>query len=328
MHTIPVEEAVGRAVVHDMTKIEIQDGRRRKYPKFRRGHIVREEDIPELLRMGKRHILVMDPGEEKDWVFEEEAADRLARAFGGNCVRYGSPSEGKVEMYADCDGVSAIEKQAVDAVNARSGFLLATVCDGIALRRGELMAAAKIIPLFMPKDTFEQEMARFPGHFVSVRPYRHRRVSIIVTGTEIYEGKIPDAFAPLLHQKLEAFPAEVLSVTYVPDEEARIAAAILGAEAQGAEIVLITGGMSVDPDDRSPTAIRRVADDFVKHGGNALPGAMTVVAYRGEMAILGIPGGSLFSPIALSDFLLSRMMTGERLTFADIAAYGYGGIIR
>ncbi len=318
---IPVEEAVGMVIPHDLT--EIRPGEF-KGPAFRKGHVIKEEDIPRLKRMGKDHIyaLELEPGE----LHEDEAALRLAKVVAGPGVSYDSEiKEGKVAFYATYDGLLKIDTEALLELNLLGEIILSTKHTDFFVRKGEAIAAGRAIPLVVREELLErvEEIAHRP--ILTVKPPELRKVGLVITGNEVYYGRVEDAFVPALTPKLETFGLEILGVKFCPDDKEFIKKALEETLAQGAELVLVTGGMSVDPDDVTRHAIAALGVEDLAYGSPVLPGAMFLVAYYGQVPILGIPACGMYFRITVLDLVLPRLICGERITREEIARMGHGG---
>ncbi len=321
--TIPVEEAVGMVLPHDIT--EIRPGEF-KGPAFRKGHVIREEDIPHLKRLGKEHIYVleMDPGE----LHEDEAALRLARAVAGEGVVFSEEvREGKVTFLAAREGLFKVDVEALYRINLLGEIALTTRHGNFWVKKGEKLAGGRAIPLVVKEDLIvevERLAAESPG-ILRVLPRKMSRAGLVITGNEVYYGRIKDAFAPVMIPKLQSYGLEVLGPVFVPDDRARIKEAISGMLEEGAEVVLVTGGMSVDPDDVTRAAISDLNPDPLTYGAPVLPGNMFLVAYLESRAILGVPACGMYHGVTILDLVLPRVITGEILTRKELAALGHGG---
>jgi molybdenum cofactor synthesis domain-containing protein len=328
LREVPVGEAVGLRLAHDLT--QIIPGRF-KGRLFRKGHVVTEEDIPKLLDIGKAHIYVLELGEGD--LHEDDAALRLAKALAGDGVVFGDPAEGKVTLRAERTGLAAVDEAFVRSVNEIGDIALATVRRDTVLKPGERIAAVRAIPLVIEERKIAEAealaaewRARHGGGPLSVRPLRSVRAGLLVTGSEVYSGRIRDGFGPVVRAKLEALGSEVAEQRFAPDDRQQIVKEIHYLLEQGYDIILVTGGMSVDPDDRTPGAIREAGADIVSYGTPMLPGSMLLVGYLGNVPILGLPGCVMHDPYTSFDVLLPRILAGDRITRDTIAGMGYGGL--
>ncbi len=322
--TVPVEKAVGMVIPHDIT--EIVPGLK-KGPSFRKGHVVRTEDIEHLKRLGKNHLFVIElAGDE---MHEDEAALAMAGAVAGPGVVHGNdPVEGKIAYKAAADGLFRVDRERLLEFNLLGEVMLATVHDNSVVHAGETVAAGRAIPLVIKRDVVEKavDIARSAGGLLRVVPFGIRKASIVVTGQEVYEGRVKDAFGPRMKDKLEGFGLRVQSVARVPDDVQAISKAIRGSIAAGAELVLCTGGMSVDPDDVTRLAIARAGATDIVYGSPVLPGAMFLVSRIGRVPVLGIPACGMFFRTTVLDLVLPRVLAGEKIGRREIAALGHGGL--
>lgn len=322
---VPVKDSVGLALGHDLTKVIPG---KFKGTAFTRGHIVREEDIPELLAMGKEHVYVYEP--ELDEIHEDEAARRLAAALAGEGVGRTEPREGRVNLVAERQGLLRVRRDAVYALNARGGLAVSTLHDCVPVEAGEVVAATRIIPLVIPATVLEEaeKLCRDRWPVVEVKRYRSLRAGVIVTGSEVYYGRIQDAFVPKVKEKLEAYGSHIAEVVYLPDGAGAIAESIKKLVGSGLEIILVCGGMSVDADDTTPAGIRESGAEVIIHGTPVFPGAMFMLAYHGEIAVMGLPACVIHDATTIFDLVLPRLLAGEKVTRDDIVAYGVGGLCR
>ena len=324
MRQVKVEEAVGQVLCHDMTQIIPGEF---KGARFRKGHIVAPEDIEVLRSMGKRSIYVWDlaPG----MVHENDAARQLCElAQGAGCVATGDIKEGKIELTAAYDGCFRVRSEALRAVNNVEQVMVATRHGNTAVSSGDKLAGMRVIPLVIAQEVLDQARAA-AGHepLCEVVPFTLTRAGIVTTGSEVAEGLIEDAFTPVVACKLSAFGIEVVAHELPGDDVDEVAAAIARVREAGVDLVICTGGMSVDPDDNTPGAIRRSGAEMVTYGAPVLPGAMLFVGYFADgTPVLGLPGCVMFAGATIFDLVLPRVAAGIRLTRADIVAYGEGGL--
>lgn len=322
MKLVETERAAGMVLCHDLT--EIIPGVR-KGAAFKKGHIVTEEDIPHLLDMGKRHLYVWDL--DDGYVHENDAAERMARAVCGAHISGGAPSEGKINLTAECDGILKIDRAAVYDLCRDPEICLATIRPNRLIRRGKQVAGTRVIPLAVKEETVRrfEEICAAHAPVLEIVPLKPAKIGIVTTGSEIQSGRIKDSFGDVLRAKAAECGAEVIGQVFPGDDEAAIAQAITDFIAQGATLVEVTGGMSVDPDDRTPAAIRRVAQP-VSYGAPVLPGAMFMLAYAGDIPVVGLPGCVMFARRTIFDLIVPRLLAGERIAREDIVAQAVGGL--
>ena len=321
MKKIKVEEAVGLALCHDITAM--RDGF--KGAAFRRGHVITQADIPALLDLGKRTVFVWE--ETAGEIHEEDAANRMAAMAPVEGAHYEGPSEGKVLLKADRPGMFRVDTALLKQINAIGDITISTLPDHYPVQPGNKMASMRIVPLVTREEQILQAEALCAGKkLLDLRPYAQRTAGVIVTGSEVYTGRIQDKFEPVVRAKLAAYPCRLLGVTICDDELDMIVSAAKAYLDQGADFLIFTGGMSVDPDDLTPTAIRQLGAQVISHGVPSQPGNMTLVAYLGNAAILGVPGAAISLPTTMFDVLLPQIFTGDPLTKEDLINLGDGGL--
>ena len=326
MKEIRTEDAVGQVLCQDITQI-IKD--KVKGPVFRKGHIVREEDIPVLLSVGKEHLYVW---EKKEGILHEnEGAEILYQICAGEGMTGTEIKEGKKEVIADCDGLLKIRSQALRNVNALGEMMIASRHGNTVVRKGDKIAGTRIIPLVIEEEKMEKaKEAAGSEPIFSIKPFQFKKVGLVVTGSEIRKGLIEDTFSGVLEQKLSEFPTSVMGKVTPGDDKDAITAAILDFITQGADMVLCSGGMSVDPDDRTPGAISQTGARVVTYGAPVLPGAMMMVAYfekNGKtIPIVGLPGCVMYAKKTIFDLLLPRLLADDEITAEEIVDLGEGGL--
>ena len=321
MKKVPVEQAVGLPLCHDITAM--YDGF--KGAAFRRGHIIAPEDVEKLLNLGKKQVFIWE--ENAGEIHEEEAALRLAAMAPVANAHYVGPSEGKVLLIVDGPGMFRVDRGLLSRINTIGDITIATVPDHYPVTPGMRLASMRIVPLVTKLKQIEAAEALCrEKKLLDLRPYRQLKAGVIITGSEVYTGRIQDKFQPVVRRKLAQYPCDILGVTLCDDDPAMIVAAAERYLQQGAELLIFTGGMSVDPDDITPTAIRALGASIITHGVPAQPGNMTLVGYRGEVAILGIPGAAISLPTTMFDVLLPQVFTGDKLTKEDFVSLGDGGL--
>ena len=323
---IDVKKAVGSILAHDIT--EIRPGEF-KGPAFRKGHIVCDEDICHLQKLGKNHLYLIDL--EEDEIHENQAAALLADSLAGEGITWeDEPKEGKIGLHARYDGLLTVDTIALAAFNMVEEVMCATLHSHTLVKKGDLVAATRAIPLVMERAPIERAAAIAAQHggVVSVNVLKIARVGLIVTGNEVYHGLIEDRFAPILSGKITELGSQVASVVFTPDDTEKIRQAIAGHLADGCELILLTGGMSVDPDDVTRKGIDRAGADEIHYGAAALPGAMFMVAYIEGVPLLGVPACGLHHRITVLDLILPRILAGEHIGKKELAFIGHGGLCR
>lgn len=322
MQIIKVEEAVGSILCHDITRIVPGES---KEPAFKKGHIITSEDIPELLKLGKEHIYVWEFKE--GFLHENDAGLRLAQAVRGKGLTLTEPNEGKVSLIAETDGLCMINESCLFEINMVEEIVAATLSNRRPVKKGDLVAGVRIVPLVINEEKIKlvEDIAR-GKEVVSVLPFRPYKVGVITTGGEVYHGRIEDRFGPVVKKKVERFGCRVIQHSILPDDADQIAETVKAMIAGGAELILTTGGMSVDPDDVTPTAIRKTGARIITYGAPVLPGAMLMVAYLDNIPILGLPGCVMYYKTTIFDLVLPLVLTGQTITKPVIAKLGMGGL--
>ncbi|MBQ6973506.1 MAG: molybdopterin-binding protein [Oscillospiraceae bacterium] len=321
MKKVPVEKAVGMTLCHDITAM--RDGF--KGAAFRRGHVITKEDVPKLLDLGKRTVFIWEA--EAGELHEEDCARRLAAMAPVEGAHYEGPSEGKMLLIADREGLFRVDRALLSAINHIGDITIATLPDHYPVKPGARLASMRIVPLVTKEQQIIDAEALCAGKtLLELRPYGHRKVGVVITGSEIYTGRIQDRFEPVIRKKLSRFDADILGCTVCDDDLEMIVGAARDYLGRGADFLIFTGGMSVDPDDLTPTAIRGLGADIITHGVPAQPGNMTLVAYLGGVPILGVPGAAISLPTTVLDVLLPQIFTGDPITKEDLLRLGDGGL--
>ena len=323
---IELQEAVGTKLTHDIT--EIRPGEF-KGPAFRKGHTVCNEDLCHLQKLGKNHLYLIDL--EQDEIHENQAASILAKGLAGDGVMWeDNPREGKINLLAGRDGLLTVNTVSLAAFNMVEEVMCATLHTHTLVKEGELIAATRAIPLVMQRAPIDRAaaIARQNGAVVSVKQLRCARVGLMITGNEVYHGLIEDRFAPVLSEKVEGLGSEVVELEFAPDDAEVISQAICSLLERGCDLLLLSGGMSVDPDDVTRHGIRLAGASELTYGAAALPGAMFLVAYLGDVPLLGVPACGLYHRITVLDLVLPRILVGERIGKKELAFLGHGGLCR
>lgn len=321
MKVINTKDAVGMVLCHDITKIVPGEF---KGAAFKKGHIVREEDIPELLKLGKDHLYVW---EKKEGILHEnEAAERIKNHIAGERLVFGEVKEGKIDFFAETDGIVSIDTTELLKANSVGEIIVATIHNNTPVKAGEKIAGTRIIPLVIDEEKIKKLEEACERNIISVKKINPKKTAVITTGNEVFYGRIQDKFGPVIKSKVGEYRCEVISHVFSPDDKEVIKENIRKALESEAELVICTGGMSVDPDDMTPASIKEVGGELVTYGSPVLPGAMLLVAYKDGKTILGLPGCVMYARRTVFDLVLPRVLADEKLTFEDIAAYGHGGL--
>ena len=324
MKEIKVQDAVGQILCHDVTQIVrgvVKDA------KFRKGHVITAEDIPELLKLGKENIFVWENDETK--LHENDAAEILRGICQGENLIASDVKEGKIELKAEIDGVFHVDAEKLNEINAVDEICIATVQNDIPVRKNKSVAGMRVIPLVIDKKKLEivQKIAENSVPLMKIAPYKNFKVGLVVTGSEIFRKRIKDDFTPVIEAKLKNFGLKIDERRISDDSKEMTQEKIDELLDLGCEMILCTGGMSVDPDDRTPAAIKSTGAEVVTYGVPVLPGAMFMLAYKGEIPILGLPGCVMFCSKTVFDMILPRIVAGERLTREIFIKMGVGGLL-
>ena len=321
MKKVTIEQAVGLTLCHDITAIRDD----LKGAAFRRGHVIQEADIPALLDLGKRTVFVWE--ENAGEIHEEDAALRMAAMAPVQGTHYTTPTEGKVSLIADRPGMLRVNSELLQTINAIGDITITTLPDHYPAEEGMRLASMRIVPLVTKESQIiEAERLCASQTLLELRPYTFRRVGVIITGSELYSGRIQDKFEPVVRTKLKPYPCEILGVSICDDDLDMIVETAKQFLGQGADLLIFSGGMSVDPDDLTPSAIRKLGAQVITHGAPAQPGNMTLAAYLGDTAILGVPSAAIKMPTTLFDVLLPQVFAGEKFTKEDFVRLGNGGL--
>lgn len=323
MKLMKTEEAVGQILCHDVTQI-IKGVT--KDTAFRKGHVIREEDIPVLLNLGKNHIYIWENNETM--LHENEAAQILYDICKNDNMSPSDVKEGKIEVIAECDGVLKINRHLLKQINSLGEMMIASRHGDFPVKKGDKIAGTRIIPLVIEKEKMEQAKGLADGKSIfQIMPFLKKKVGVVTTGNEVFYGRIKDTFTPVIMEKIAEYDAQVIGHEVSNDDTENIEKAIRNLLDLGADMIICTGGMSVDPDDRTPAAIGNVADEIITYGAPVLPGAMFLLAYYGNsIPIIGLPGCVMYAKRTIFDLMLPRVMAGEVLTSEDFQVLGEGGL--
>jgi len=323
MKIVHVEKSIGMIVGHDMT--EIIPGKSKKAA-FKKGHVIKKEDIPRLLSMGKKHIAIIELG--SDDIHENDAAVRMAKASSGEGISFTEPSEGKVSMIAEYKGLLKINPEALHKINGIEDIMMATIHSNVVIEKNGLIGGTRIIPLSTKLHNIEKMESICDENYpvIKVIPLKKMKIGIVTTGSEVYNKRIEDKFGPVLKSKFDELDCQVIDQIIVDDDIQMISEGITSLIEKGAELIACTGGMSVDPDDVTPLGIKRTGALIEGYGAPALPGAMFMLAYHGNVPIVGLPGCVMYSRRTIFDLIVPRLLAGEKVKKEDIDRLGYGGL--
>ena len=323
MKLMRTEDAVGQVLCHDITQI-IKGVT--KDAVFRKGHVIREEDIPILLSVGKENVYIWE--NDENMLHENDAAQVLYEICRGEYMHPTPVKEGKIELVADIDGLLKVDDAKMRLINGMGQLMIASRHGNFAVHKGDKLAGTRIIPLVIEKEKMERakELCA-PEPILRLLPFVHKKVGIVTTGSEVYHHRIKDEFTPVIYEKLAEFDTEVIGQILCDDDHEKITAAILTHIENGADMVVCTGGMSVDPDDRTPLAIKNTGVDIISYGAPVLPGAMFLLSYyNGRIPVVGLPGCVMYARRTIFDLILPRLMADDPVTADELAALGQGGL--
>lgn len=322
MKEVLVQDAVGMVLGHDLTQILPGEF---KGPKFKKGHIIQPEDIEVMLSMGKQHLYVVDK-EDTD-IHEDEAAMRIAKVAAGRGIDLVAPGEGKIELIAKYDGLLKINTAMLGQLIDQDEIMFATIHENQLVKVGQKVAGTRVIPLFVNEAIVQgAEKVCENNAIVEVLPLKNLKIGVVTTGSEVYTGKIKDAFGPVLVRKFGELGSTVVKQVFADDDENMIADCIKQLIEEGVDMIGVTGGMSVDPDDKTPTGIRTAGGHIITYGAPVLPGAMFMLAYIGKIPVVGLPGCVMYSRVSIFDLIVPRILAGEVPTRGEIKRLAHGGL--
>lgn len=324
MKTLRTADAVGTVLAHDITEIRPGEFKGRA---FKKGHVIRPEDVCHLQRLGKENLYVLHVAEDE--MHENEAAYALANALIGEGVKIkGEPKEGKINIIAEKDGLLKINKDALLAFNMLGDVICSTLHNNMSVKKGQTVAGTRAIPLIVKKAVVQAavRIGEQAVNIIQVKEVRMPKAGMVVTGNEIYYGRVKDAFSPIIRNKIEAVGGEIVGAYYAPDDEAFIEARLRELINAGADLLITTGGMSVDPDDVTRFAIRNLGATDITYGSAVLPGSMFLAAYIGDIPVLGIPACGMYAQTTIFDLVLPRVLAGEKIGRRELAELGHGGL--
>lgn len=322
MKLIKTQEAVGQVLCHDMTQI-IKGVT--KDAVFRKGHVVCEKDIPVLLSIGKDHIYIWE--NDDTMLHEDEAAQILREICEGDYMKASQPKEGKIELTAEIDGLFLADIEGMRAVNSLGDMMIASRASGFPVKKGDKLCGTRIIPLVIKREKMEEaKKAAGDKPLMRLLLMKKKTFGVITTGNEVFYGRIQDTFTPVLKEKLEDYGCSMVSHVVLDDDHEKITKAIMDMADTGVEMVFCTGGMSVDPDDKTPLAIKNTGAKIISYGAPVLPGAMFLLAYKEGLPICGLPGCVMYAKRTIFDLILPYLLADEPVTASQLAGLGNGGL--
>ena len=322
MKKIPVEKAVGIKLCHDIT--QIIPGKF-KGPAFRKGHIVQKEDIEKLKKIGKEYLYIWQP--EEGEIHENEASLRMSEVVAGENIELTEAIEGKITLKSLIRGLFKVKSELLYEINSMENITIPCLPNNFRVEKGQGLSGVRIVPLVIQEEKIIniEELCQKKGKAFAVKKYKKLKVGIITTGNEIHKGLIKDVFGPLLRDKFSYFGAEIKGQIYCPDNTEEIKKAISYFSQQEVDLIALSGGMSVDPDDLTPGAIRESGAKVITYGVPVQPGNMFMLAYLGNKTLIGIPGASLYYKNTILDIIIPRIFAGDILNKKDFVILGEGG---
>jgi molybdopterin biosynthesis enzyme len=322
MQSIPVRQAIGHVLAHDVTRIVPGQN---KGPAFKKGHIIQEQDVELLLDIGKAHIYVLQLS--ADQVHEDAAAQRIAAAAAGTGIKLSVPSEGRVNLIAEYSGLLKVDVAALNKLNSIEDVVFATLHRNHRVAAGQSVAGTRVIPLIVTERQVAdaEQVCADNQPIITIKPFTSLDVGMVTTGSEVFQGRIKDQFGPVVEKKFKALGSRIIRQIFVADEVEKTVEAVRALIADGAQMVVLTGGMSVDPDDRTPAGIRGTGARVITYGAPLFPGAMFMLAYIDDIPVLGLPGCVMYHKTSVFDLIVPRLLAGEILNREDIVQLGHGG---
>jgi len=327
MKLIKTKNAIGQILCHDITQI-IPDSY--KGARFRKGHIIKSEDVELLLSMGKENIYIWE--KKAGMLYEEEAAEILCNLAQGKNIRRAEVHEGKIELFSLCDGLLKVKTEKLFSINNIEGIVIATKKGNERIKEGNKIAGLKVVPLTIEEILLEKAKAICAEEkLLEVIPFSQKKVGLIVTGSEVYHKRIADAFTPVIKEKLSFYNTEIADSIILDDDHKAITEKCLAMIANACDFIICTGGMSVDPDDRTPLAIKNTGAEIVSYGAPVLPGGMMLLAYypkdKARIPIIGLPACVMYYKKTAFDIILPRIMANDEVTKTELAMLGEGGLL-
>lgn len=324
LEKIEVDKAVGKTIPHDMTQIIPQKS---KGARFKKGYIIKKEDIKILKDMGKEHIYVIDMAE--GYLHEDEAAARMVELTAAAGIEFSEPEEGKIELKAKFKGLFKIKTELLFGANNIKDLLLTTIHNDVPVEKGDVLAGIRVNPLVIEEERIFELADLLKGEKIfEVIPFKNPKVGVVITGNEVYSGRIEDKFLPVLKRKFKRWGGELMRAIFVPDDQEKITEALLELKKEGAEVLITGGGMSVDPDDLTPTGIRNTGAEIVSFGAPVLPGNKLMTAYLDDIPLLGLPACVIFYEITVFDLIYPRILAGDKIDKDLITKLSLGGLCR
>jgi formylmethanofuran dehydrogenase subunit E len=326
LSAVPLQEALGRHLLHDMTQIVPQES---KGPVFKKDQVITVGDLCRLQQMGRQHLYIAEKNPVgPEWVHENDAAIAFAGAMAGEGVIFDTPPrEGKINLKASRDGLFSVNEERLQVFNLIPGVMCACRHNNTVVSEGRMLAGTRAIPLYLPRSDFHKAMAILAdGPLFEVLPLKPARVGVLVTGTEVFLGLVEDCFIPIIRNKVEKFGCEVIKSLIVPDDRRAISNGVQELLAAGVDLLVTTAGLSVDPDDVTRQGLADAGATDLLYGAPILPGAMTLLARINAVRVIGVPACALYFKRTSFDLILPRLLAGLELRRRDLARLGHGAL--
>lgn len=338
LKTISVFDSVGKVLVHDVTEI---NGNIFKGRAFKKGHVVTQEDIEHLLKLGKENLYVLSINDDE--IHEDDAALRLAKALSGEGITFDEPKEGRINLTAIYDGLLKVDETRLLAFNEIGEVMCATLHNNTLVKNGQVVAGTRAIPLIINKSvvTIAEKICKTKNGkqnaVIEIKKLKKPKAGVVITGNEIYYRRKMDGFSHVIQSKISALNGEITDIFYCPDDVDMIRDRLNDLIQKGSNLLITTGGMSVDPDDVTRFAIKNLGAIDITYGASVLPGAMFLIGYvesnnkealisNNLIPIIGLPACGMYHKVTIFDIILPRILAGEKIGRREIATMGHGGL--
>lgn len=324
MKKVKFENAVGQRLAHDICEIK---GEHIKRVAFKRGHLITASDHDYLAELGKQHFFVLEAGDES-LVHEEDAAYAMFDTINNGDFSCSPVSMGKISFIANKDGFFVVDKKLLTDFNYLGEISAASIPNMRYVKKGQEVASMRIIPLFTTVAKLESiKSFKNATAMFKIATIENTKISQITTGSEVASGLIDDGFKPKLDSILDRYDLTISDYSVVTDNKGLISEQITSAKAKGAELILVTGGMSVDPDDLTPGAIKDSGANIITYGTPIIPGSMFLYGVLDGTPILGLPGAVIFEQKTAFDLLLPYALTNTEISNYEIMEMSVGGML-
>jgi molybdenum cofactor cytidylyltransferase len=323
---VPLDQAEGKILGHHIAG---PSGRRA----FRKGRPLTAEDIQALCELGREIVYVAEL--EADDVDEDTAALRVADAVKGSGLCVSKAHVGRVNLEATEFGLLRVDAGRLTRLNESEGVTLATLETNSIVTAGKTVATVKVIPFAVPEAEVtraEAIAAEGPVAMIGLQELLPRSVAVVLSGSPSVEQRVMENFERPLRERVEALGSEIRSVDYISLEdqqgESALADVLIRRVNDGANLILLAGETAImDRYDIAPRAIERAGGEVTCFGAPVDPGNLLMLAYLQDVPILGAPGCARSPKVNVIDWVLPRLLAGDRLARMDILALGHGGLL-